>query len=159
MSRLYEACRYNNVEVLSDQNFIQNVQALSGSERCAIGNHPIPVHMKDGSQQVSFFLLLASLGADLDVTKFILHKISSDITKRDSRNETALHKACKSKVQDVEKAEFLVSKYPDLMYFGTSCGTLPLHVAAKHNKVRCLEILLKHEPESVNKITSRGMTP
>ena len=160
ISQLYRACRFNCLELLNDKGWKQKLQALSESERCAIGNCRVHVRMNDGSQQKSTCLLVASLAADLDVIKFILRHRNVDVTRqRDSRHETVLHKACKSHVQADEKTEFLVSKYPELTTVATTCGTLPLHVAAKHNKVRCLEILLKRDPNSVNKSTSRGLTP
>ena len=116
--------------------------------------------MNDGSRQVSTCLLLVSLAADLDVIKFTLRHINVDVTRhRDSRHETVLHKACKSHVQADLKTKFLVSNYPELRTVTTPCGTLPLHIAAKHNKPECLGILLKDNPNDVNTKTSRGMTP
>ena len=160
ISKLYQVCRYNCVELLTDKTWVRKLEALSDSERCAIGNCRVPVRMNDGSRQVSTCLLLASLTADLDVIKFILRHTNIDATQqRDSRHETVLHKACKSRIKAEKKTEFLVSKYPELTAVATPCGTLPIHVAAKHNKVRCLEILLKGDKKQVSTPTSRGMTP
>ena len=78
MSRLYQACRYNRVDVLTDKTLVCKLQALSDRERCAIGNCRVPVRMNDGSRQVSTCLLVASLAADLDVVTFILFHINVD---------------------------------------------------------------------------------
>ena len=78
-SRLYRACRYNCVELLTEKTLLRKLQALSDSERCAIGNCRVPVRMSDGSRQVSTCLLVASLAADLEVIKFILRDINVDV--------------------------------------------------------------------------------
>ena len=94
ISQLYRACRFNCLDlVLIDKSWTRKIQALSDSERCAIGNCRVPVRMNDGSRQVSTCLLVASLAADLNVIKFILRHINVDVPRqlRDSRHETVLH--------------------------------------------------------------------
>ena len=101
ISKLYQACRYNRVELLN-KTLVRKLEALSDNERCAIGNRGVRVRMNDIHVSRTC-LLIASLTADLDVIKFILRYVSSDITRRDSRHETILHKACKSNVKTFKR--------------------------------------------------------
>ena len=74
ISKLYQACRYNRVELLT-KTLVRKLGALSDQERCAIGNQGVRVRMNDIHVSRTC-LLMASLTADLDVIKFILRYVS-----------------------------------------------------------------------------------
>ena len=155
--RLLRACRSNDLSLISNPNWKAKLQAFTSKDILDISNRFVTISV-NGCRQTNTCLLLAAKYCGVDMIKYLIRHVKADVTICDSRRETALHKACRSSVEAAEKVEFIAENYPFMAHVKTPHGTLPVHLAARCDKLRCLEILINSDPTSVNKTTSRGLT-
>ena len=157
-NRLYKACRNNDLSLISNAEWRAKLQTMSQRDAEDISNRFVTMSI-NGQSYTSTCVLLASQYSGVDMLKFLARHMSADVRMCDRGLENALHKACRSSVDPTEKVEFIVKNYPSVTGVRTLYGTLPVHIAAKYDKVSCLKILLEYDPMCVNQPTSRGLTP
>ena len=88
--------------------------------------------------------------------KEVLELTPSEAKQVDKNGKTLLIVACEKGHDEIVK--YLAENYEELKAMDNSAGYYPVHVCARYNKVRCLEILYQNGAPLLAK-TNNGETP